>query len=99
MTPPNHDFPRSPNYGETPRRFITLRKSDPKQPTPYDQEHDTREYRIARSVKWATWVVALVTAINVIVAGLQWKALLRADRTTRESFTAVQRPFIVPINL
>jgi hypothetical protein len=52
-------------------------------------------------VRWtaALAIVGLVTAIvGVITAGVayvQWKALIRTDSTTREAFTAVQRPFLV----
>lgn len=54
-----------------------------------------------RMVNW-TAVLAVVGVVTVIVGGInvgvayvQWKALLKADSTTREAFTAVQRPFIV----
>lgn len=52
-------------------------------------------------VRWtaALAIVGLVTAIvggiTAGVAYVQWKALLRTDSTTREAFTAVQRPFLV----
>lgn len=44
-------------------------------------------------------VTAIVGAISASVAFIQWKALLKADATTREAFTAVQRPFIVAVGL
>jgi hypothetical protein len=70
--------PRAPNRDMIPRRFVTLRERDPKQPTARDQEQDARETRIALSVKRATWVIAVATAINVVVVGLQWRELEKA---------------------
>jgi hypothetical protein len=40
-------------------------------------------------------ITAVVGGITAGVAYVQWKALLRTDSTTREAFTAVQRPFVV----
>ena len=40
-------------------------------------------------------LTVIVAAINAGVAYVQWKALLKTDGTTREAFTAVQRPFII----
>jgi hypothetical protein len=44
-------------------------------------------------------ITAIVGGITASVAYVQWKALLKTDSTTREAFTAVQRPFIVATNL
>jgi hypothetical protein len=56
-------------------------------------------------VKW-TAALAIVGVLTTIVGGVsvgvayvQWKALLKTDSTTREAFTAVQRPFIVATDL
>jgi hypothetical protein len=58
-----------------------------------------------RMVRWTAVlavvgvVTAVVGAISAGVAYIQWKALLRTDSTTREAFTAVQRPFIIANSL
>jgi hypothetical protein len=56
-------------------------------------------------VRW-TAILAIVGVVTAIVGGItagvafvQWKALLRTDGTTREAFTAVQRPFIIATDL
>jgi hypothetical protein len=72
---------RHGNYGMTPRRFVTLRESDPK-PT-VSSPDPNREARAARGVRRALWIIAIATAVNVGVAGLQWYELHRAYGPTR----------------
>jgi hypothetical protein len=56
-------------------------------------------------VRW-TAALAIVGIATVVVGGItagvayvQWKALVKTDNTTREAFTAVQRPFIIATDL
>ena len=56
-------------------------------------------------VRW-TAALAIVGIVTAIVGGItasvgyvQWKALLKTDSTTREAFTAVQRPFMIAMDL
>ena len=51
--------------------------------------------RLTRWLVIWTAVLAIVAAVTVGVAYVQWRALLKTDGTTREAFTAVQRPFII----
>ncbi len=75
---------RHGNYGMTPRRFVTLRETDPKPaPTASDPNKETREARAARGVRRALWIIAIATALNVGVAGLQWYELHRAYGPSR----------------
>jgi hypothetical protein len=46
-----------------------------------------------------TAVLAIVAAVTAGVGYVQWRALLKTDATTREAFTAVQRPFIIASSL
>jgi hypothetical protein len=46
-----------------------------------------------------TAVLAIVGIVTALVGFVQWKALLKTDSTTREAFTAVQRPFIIATGL
>jgi hypothetical protein len=55
--------------------------------------------RLTRQLVIWTAVLAIVGAVTAGVAFVQWRALLKADGTTREAFTAVQRPFVVAVNL
>lgn len=74
--------PKHASDGNAPRRFISLRQRDPKEPTSYDKEQDARATRIANSAGKASWVAACATIIiaaatimNIIVAYLQWKEI------------------------
>lgn len=57
---------------------------------------------IVNLTRWLVrWTAALVL-VGILTAGvglIQWSALLRTDNTTREAFTAVQRPFITAVGL
>lgn len=76
-----------------------------------EHEHKTLEATTAvdviaqanlRLTRWLviwTAILAIVAAITAGVGIVQWKALLQTDRTTREAFTAVQRPFIIATEL
>jgi hypothetical protein len=55
--------------------------------------------RLTRWLVIWTAVLAVVAAITAGVGVIQWKALLKTDGTTREAFTAVQRPFIIATDL
>jgi hypothetical protein len=55
--------------------------------------------RLTRWLVMWTAVLAIVAAVTTGVGIVQWRALLQADATTREAFTAVQRPFIVATSL
>lgn len=55
--------------------------------------------RLTRWLVIWTAVLAIVAAVTTGVAYVQWKALLKTDGTTREAFTAVQRPFIIATGL
>ena len=55
--------------------------------------------RLTRWLVIWTAVLAIVAAITAGVGYVQWKALLKTDGTTREAFTAVQRPFIIATSL
>lgn len=55
--------------------------------------------RLTRWLVIWTAVLAIVAAITAGVGYVQWKALLKTDGTTREAFTAVQRPFIIATGL
>jgi hypothetical protein len=79
-----------------PRRFITLRESDPKKPTAGDQDQETGETRIALSVKRATWIIALATAVNVALVGLQWRVM--EGQLTEMKGTGIQTDKIIDAN-
>jgi len=80
---------RHANFGMTPRRFITLKESAPKPATPApDPKKEAREARAARGVRRALWIIAIATAVNVGVAGLQWYELHRAYNPARQSVDA-----------
>jgi hypothetical protein len=49
---------------------------------------------VTRKLVIWTRVIAVVGVLSICAAVLQWRALLRTDETTRESFSAVQRAFI-----
>ncbi len=71
---------RHGNYGMTPRRFVTLRESDPKPVLAApNANQEGSEARAARSVRRALWIIAIATAVNVGVAALQWHELHRAS--------------------
>lgn len=74
---------RHGNYGMTPRRFVTLRESDPKPvlAAPVANQEGS-EARAARGVRRALWIIAIATALNVGVAGLQWYELHRTGGPT-----------------
>lgn len=55
--------------------------------------------RLTRWLVIWTAVLAVVAAGTAGVGVIQWKALLKTDGTTREAFTAVQRPFIIATDL
>ena len=55
--------------------------------------------RLTRWLVIWTAVLAVVAAFTAGVGYVQWKALLKTDGTTREAFTAVQRPFIIATGL
>jgi hypothetical protein len=55
--------------------------------------------RVARWLMTWTAVLALLGAVTAGVGFVQWRALLKTDGTTREAFTAVQRPFIIATDL
>jgi hypothetical protein len=55
-----------------------------------------------RLTRWLVVWTAVLAVVGLVTAGVglvQWKALLKTDSTTREAFTAVQRPFIIATNL
>jgi hypothetical protein len=55
-----------------------------------------------RLTRWMVRWTAGLAIVGIVTAGVgfvQWKALLRTDGTTREAFTAVQRPFIIATDL
>jgi hypothetical protein len=55
-----------------------------------------------RLTRWLVIWTAVLAIVGIATAGVgfvQWKALLKTDSTTREAFTAVQRPFIIAIGL
>lgn len=55
--------------------------------------------RLTRWLVIWTAVLAIVAIITTVVGYIQWRALLKTDSTTREAFTAVQRPFIIATGL
>jgi len=55
--------------------------------------------RLTRWLVIWTAVLAIVAGVTAGVGYVQWKALLKTDGTTREAFTAVQRPFIIATGL
>ncbi len=55
--------------------------------------------RPERLTALSTFAIFLATAAAVGIGLAQWKALIRTDETTREAFSAVQRPFITAIGL
>jgi hypothetical protein len=74
---------RHGNYGMTPRRFVTLRESDPKPVLAApNAKQEGSEARAARGVRRALWIIAIATAVNVGVAALQWYELHRAAGAT-----------------
>jgi hypothetical protein len=95
--------PRKPNYGLIPKRFTPLdKKGSPKQPSADNNKEKAKQSSydpVAVSVKWATWVIAIATGINVSVAALQWSVLSRTDETTRQALVSVQRPFVSMTNM
>ena len=60
-----------------------------------ESSSDKAARRTANATNW----IAVFTFVTIGVGTAQYFALKRADETTRESFTAVQRPFIVPLEL
>ncbi len=84
----------------------SLSKEAPHQPSSAALETASAVDAVAqanlRLTRWLviwTAVLAVVAAITTGVGVIQWKALLKTDGTTREAFTAVQRPFIIAIGL
>jgi hypothetical protein len=67
--------------------------------------HSGSEENALATVRLTRWLVvwtAVLALVGIVTAGVgivQWKALLKTDSTTREAFTAVQRPFIVATGL
>ncbi|AUC97738.1 hypothetical protein CWS35_28440 [Bradyrhizobium sp. SK17] len=55
--------------------------------------------RLTRWLVIWTAVLAIVAVVTTGVGYVQWRALLKTDGTTREAFTAVQRPFIIATGL
>jgi len=72
-----------------PRRFVTLRESNPRLALPApDTKKQAREASAARGVRRALWIIAIATAVNVGVAALQWYELHRAYGPARQSVNA-----------
>jgi hypothetical protein len=83
--------PRGTSRDVVPRRFVTLRECKPKQPIPNDKNDDSGETRIALSVKRATWVIAVATAVNVVVVGLQWREMKSTGKQTDDLIEATKK--------
>jgi hypothetical protein len=77
--------------------FIAALKGIPNEPRTERNDDNAKEDALIRNTKrlgWATVVIAVVGVLSFAAALLQWSALRDANRTTEESFSAVQRPFI-----
>jgi hypothetical protein len=59
-----------------------------------NSEKPTGELRAANWTARATIAIAVLTAVTIVVGTAQYFVLKRADETTRESFSAVQRAFV-----
>ena len=70
-----------------------------------EESHATKRWWQLRPTWWNipsdrfAFFVAVFTGVLALVAIWQWSAMRQADQTTRESFSAVQRPFITAIGL
>ena len=70
-----------------------------------EESHATKRWWQWRPTWWNipsdrfAFFVAVFTGVLALVAIWQWSAMRQADQTTRESFSAVQRPFITAIGL
>jgi hypothetical protein len=63
---------------------------------------DENAQATVRLTRWLVVWTAVLALVGIVTAGVgivQWKALLKTDSTTREAFTAVQRPFIIATDL
>jgi hypothetical protein len=76
---------RATNHGMAPRRFIPL-SSRAQKPTPaQDEKKETRDARVARGTRRALWIIAIATAVNAGVAGLQWYEIHRVSPARQAS--------------
>lgn len=82
------------HYGEDKPRHEKLEKllAEREQSKGGQSHHETRQYRVQNSIRWATWLAFGAAAIYAAVAGYQLVELRRSIEVSNRAWIGVSRP-------